>query len=231
MGDDKVSGSYRYVQRYRPTGNTLKCEVGVFISALLPQLGNPPLFDARGSKIACQESALSELITERLELTQFPECGVDFDLYAGSGDPETVSRFEFHVGTAIGEIFIDFFALQYARGLPPINDEQLVKQLIVIGDPFEAFLGENNNEFELKAKKRQNRIPDFVRPAIIRGLHYLGKNQVENLGGIDACLNAPASSVLRLEEGVLIRLVDGVFDAKNVEHLKKQADVMSYFEM
>jgi len=50
-----------------------------------------------------------------------------------------------------------------------------------------------------------------------------------SLGGIDYCLKAPAWRVERFCEGVLIQLVEGLFDTDNPKHVQIQRDAMKYF--
>ncbi len=52
-----------------------------------------------------------------------------------------------------------------------------------------------------------------------------------SIGGIDYCLKAPAWKVERFCEGVLIRLVPGLFDPTNPEHLKIQRQAMKYLKL
>jgi len=82
---------------------------------------------------------------------------------------------------------------------------------------------------DLDAYDRQQAIPKFDRPAIIRGFHYLDEFMSRSVGGIDYCLRAPAWNVQRFWNGVLIELVPGLFDSTNPEHLRIQEMAMKYF--
>jgi len=190
----------------------------------------PGLFDDAGKQVGLAESGIAALYATRLGKTRHPECGVDFDLFTDLPDTEDVSRFEFHVGTAPGEPFLDFFALQLAQTAQPLSAE-VVAGLVEIDEPVEAFLGENNNEFDREAKRRQNQIRDFSRPALIRGIHFLGPQQVGSLGGLEVCMRAPVWRVRAVAGGVLLQLTEGEFDPRDSEHLRAQSIAMEYFRL
>lgn len=223
--------SYHYVQRYRPsTGNRIP-EVVAFIEASLRRLGSPVLFDSDKHPIACTEAVVLGIV-ERARRGMPPGLTATFDLFAGAGSDEKVCRYDIGVGTSPGMIFIDFFGLQFGREVPPFNDDETVRSLLSIGDPFEAFLAENNNECNLRAHERQNRIPGFFsRPSIIRGTHFLGADLVGSLGGIEKCLGAPVHSAENFRDGVILRLVPGILDPGDAGQLAAQEAVMQYFGM
>lgn len=220
--------SYRYVQRYRPRDGSRLPHVSVFLRQSCEAIHAPSLFDDAGRQVDFAESSIEALYATRLGKMRHPECGVDFDLFTDLKDTEDVSRFEFHVGTAPGEPFLDFFALQLAQTARPISAD-VVAGLVEIDEPVEAFLGENNNEFDREAKRRQNQIRDFSRPALIRGIHFLGPQQVRSLGGMEACMRAPVWRARAVAGGVLLQLMEGEFDPRNSEHLRAQSSAMEYF--
>lgn len=217
--------SYRYVQRYRPIGDVRAATAALFVAEVLGFLGCGEVVGADGTPIPTTQGALQKVIHERRSRTKFPECGIDVDLFTTSEDARSVSRFEFHLGTQEGEPFVDFMALQIGQGVSVV-DASLMKRLLALEESIEAFLAENNNEFALEAKKRQNRFPDFSRPALIRGLHFLGSTQVANLGGISRCVAVPAFRVEALGGGVLVQLVEGTFDPGIERHRRAQQVVM-----
>lgn len=227
-----MTNSYRYVQRYRPsTANRVPGLVS-FIRETLVLLGDPPLFDDEDNQIECTESTISELV-QKAKQTMPAGLGASIDLFAGTASTENISRYELGVGTTPGKILIDFYGLQFSptASIDPFWDSNAIKALLSIEVPFEAFLAENNNEWNLNAKQRQNKIPGFSRPALIRGVHYLGQEMVDNLGGLEKCLKSPAHTAEPFRGGVLLRLVQGVFDPANPSHLAVQSGVMDYFGM
>jgi len=194
-------------------------------------LGDPPLFDDEDNQIECTESIISKLVQKET----MPEgLGASINLYAGTGAAEDISRYDLTVGIAPGEIFIDCYSLQFSptARVDPFCDSNNLKALISIDAPFEAFLAENINEWNLNAKQRMNKIPGyFSRPAIIRGVHYLGQEMVDNLGGLEKCLNSPAHTAEPFRGGMLLRLVEGIFDPTDPSHLAVQTAAMDYFGM
>ena len=161
----------------------------------------------------------------------FPGIGANEDFFTISPkkrDENTV-RIEIHTGTNREESFIDWYDVS-------MDDEKKVPgfsfflRSIPIFRPFEAFLGEGENEYKLDAFDRMQVI-GFSQPAIIRGFHYLDKDLAQSIGGIDYCLKAPAWRVERFCDGVLIQLVPDLFDSDNWEHLDIQKRVMAYFNM
>jgi hypothetical protein len=196
----------------------------------MPLLGNPLLFDSEDNKIVDKKNALTWLI-ERARETVPVGLGVNLDLFAGSGSENNVCRYDLCIGTKPGEIFIDFMGIQFGRNVLPFNDIETFRMLLSIGDPFEAFLAENNNDYNLNAKLRQNRILGFSLPALIRGVHFLGRDLVNNLGGMEKCLELPAHTVECFRGGVIIRLTPGLFDPTDPSHLRIQKEAMKYFGM
>jgi hypothetical protein len=80
-------------------------------------------------------------------------------------------------------------------------------------------------------RKRCRATGDFRIPDIIRGFHYLDEGMARSIGGIDFCLGAPAWKVERFCDGVLIRLVPGLFDNNNFRHRGIQHEAMKYFNI
>ena len=152
-----------------------------------------------------------------------------FSVPPGKRDDNTV-RFEIHTGTHPDKIFIDFYDISIGEGRK-VPDLSYFERSIQILKPFEAFLSEFDNEDALDSYDRQQAIPKFDKPALIRGFHYLDEGMARSIGGIDYCLKAPAWKVERFCEGVLIRLVPGLFDPENPEHLKIQRQAMKYFKL
>jgi hypothetical protein len=144
-------------------------------------------------------------------------------------DKSTV-RIEIHTGTQPGGIFIDSFDISMDDGRK-VPDLDCFNESVKVFKPFEAFLAEDENEHRLDAHDRQQAIPGFSKPAIIRGFHYLDKGMADSIGGIKYCLKAPAWRVRKFCEGVLIQLVPGLFDPENPDHLQIQEDAMAYFKM
>jgi hypothetical protein len=193
--------------------------------------GISELYDKRDRPVRLTLSNLQSIFQKNIS-KHFPEVGANVDFFSlppGKRDNNTV-RFEIHTGTHRDEIFIDFYDISIGEGRK-VPDLSYFEKSIEILRPFEAFLSEFNNEISLDWYDRQQAIPKFDKPAIIRGFHYLDKGMARSIGGIDHCLKAPAWKVERFCEGVLIRLVPGLFDPENPEHLKIQRQAMKYFKL
>jgi hypothetical protein len=191
----------------------------------------PVLYDKRDKPVPLAPSDLHKIFQKKIDKI-FPGIGVNVDFFSippGKRDDNTV-RFEIHTGTHPDEIFIDAYNISIGDG-KKVPDLSYFEKSIEIFRPFEAFLSEFNNEDDLDAYDRQQAIPKFDKPAIIRGFHYLDEGMARSIGGIDYCLKVPAWKVERFCEGVLIRLVPGLFDPENPEHLKIQRQAMKYFKL
>lgn len=223
-----MMNSFRFVQRFRPSVENRIPHLISFIKLTLPLIGEPPLFDSNDNEIECNEASILKLITAAKK--EVPNgAPTNFDLFAGKGDPNNVHRYEFCIGTSPGKIFIDFFALQFG-GIDSLKfGLDTLKLLIDVSMPFEAFLAENNNEFDLNSKGRQNRIQGFKKPAIIRGLHFLDSDMVRSLGGVSFCHKAPAYLIEDYGGGVIIQLVADNWDSQNLVHKSIQAQSNNYF--
>jgi hypothetical protein len=189
------------------------------------------LYDAKSKPLDMTESALHKTIDKGVDRI-FPNIGATLDFFTippRKCDDNTV-RIEIHTGTHPEKIFVDTYDLAIGEA-KKVPDFEYFEKSIEIFKPFEAYVEEGKNEHNLHAYARQQAIPKFDKPAIIRGFHYLDKDMARSIGGINYCLEAPAWQVKRFCEGVLIELVPGLFDSTNPEHLKVQEDAMAYFNL
>jgi hypothetical protein len=108
-----------------------------------------------------------------------------------------------------------------------------LEKSITLFKPFEAYVAEVSNETKLDSYMRQKALgaAEFSKPAIIRWFHYIDKQLVEAIGGVEFCLKAPAWRVERFCDGVLFQLCEELFDPNNLDHLQVQKQVMEYLEI
>lgn len=223
--------SYSFEQYCRPSGDFRVAETLAFLSIMKNAFRFPTLFDRNGRPVELDATVLRAVFQGQIN-KRSPGIGSDVDFFSippRKRDENTV-RFEIHTGTDPEQIFIDHYNISMGewRKVPDFN---YFEKSIGIFMPFEAYLSEFKNESLLNAYDRQQTIPNFDRPAIIRGFHYLDEGMARSIGGITYCLKAPAWHVDRFCEGVLIQLVPGLFDSSNPEHLEVQEEVMDYFHM
>lgn len=223
--------SYAFNQRCRPRGDFRISELLEFFDLMKEALRCPTLYDSRSKPVDLTEAGLQRIL-EMAAARQLPGVGADKDFFTippGKRDQNTV-RIEIHTGTRPGKPYIDAYNISMGdkRKIP---DFIYFQESIEIFEPFEAFLAESENEHRLNAYNREQAIPGFTKPAIIRGFHYLDEDMADSIGGIKYCLKAPAWHVEKFREGVLIELVPGPFDSSNPEHLEIQKDVMAYFHL
>jgi hypothetical protein len=223
--------SYTLWQRCRPRGDFRIAEIIDFLTLMKEAFRVSELYDKRNKPVNLIHSDLQNMFQKKIDRT-FPGIGVNVDFFSippRMRDRNTV-RFEIHTGTHPDEIFIDFYDISIGEGRK-VPDLSYFEKSIQILRPFEAFLSEFKNEIALDWYDRQQAIPKFDKPALIRGFHYLDEGMARSIGGIDHCLKAPAWKVERFCEGVLIRLVPGLFDPEDPEHLKIQRQAMKYFKL
>jgi hypothetical protein len=223
--------SYTLRQGCRPRGDFRIPEIIEYLSLMKEAFQIPELYDKRDKPVPLTPADLKSIFQKNLS-KHFPSIGATVDFFSlppRKRDDNTV-RFEFHTGTHTDEIFIDSYDISIGEP-KKVPDLSYFERTIQILRPFEAFLSEFDNEVALDYYDRQQAIPKFDKPAIIRGFHYLDEGMARSIGGIDYCLKAPAWKVERFCEGVLIRLVPGLFDPDNPEHLKIQRQAMKYFKL
>ena len=221
--------SYSFQQNCRPRGDFRIGELIEFFS-LMKEAFRFPILYAKGSKpVGISTENLHEIFAKKID-NEFPGIGVNVDFFSiapRNRDDNTV-RFEIHTGTHPDEIFIDTYDISIgAAGKVP--DLSYFRKSIAVLEPFEAYISEFKNESALNSFDRQQAIPKFDKPAIIRGFHYLDEFMATSIGGIYYCLNAPAWRVERFCDGVLIQLVEGLFNSDNPAHLETQQAAMEYF--
>lgn len=223
--------SYTFHQRCRPRGDFRIQEIIDYFDLMKEAFRFPVLYDGNSKPVDITAAALETVFKKKTD-KEFPGIGVNVDFFSIppiKRDMNTV-RFEIHTGTHEEEIFIDTYHISIGEARKVPNFDYFEKS-IEIFKPFEAYISEFKNENELDAYDRQQAIPKFDKPAIIRGFHYLDKGMARSIGGIKYCLKAPAWHVKKFCEGVLIELVPGLFDSTNPEHLEIQEDVMIYFNL
>ncbi|MBM4328495.1 MAG: hypothetical protein FJ118_15190 [Deltaproteobacteria bacterium] len=223
--------TYVFRQLCRPRGDFRIDEVIDFLHLIKEAFRCPVLYDSRDRPVDLTGSGLQKIFEKKTDKL-FPSIGATLDFFTiqpRKRDDNTV-RIEIHTGTQPDEIFVDTYDLSIGER-SKLPDFDYFEKCIEIFRPFEACLEETENEYKLDAYDRQQAIPKFDRPAIIRGFHYLDEGMARSIGGIDYCLKAPAWHVERFCEGVLIELVPGPFDTDNPEHLKIQKEAMEYFDL
>jgi hypothetical protein len=223
--------SYSFHQRCRPSGDFRIPQISEFLYLVRETLQLSVLYDSNSKPADFSEAGLEEKYEKESEKL-LPGLGALWHFYTISPrkmDHNTIAV-DIHTGTAPEEDSIDYLSISLGdkRTLP---DFEFFEESIKIFNPFEAFLADDENEFQLGARDRQREIGGFTKPAIIRGLHYLDRDLAKSIGGTNYCLKAPAWQVDRFCEGVLIDLVPGIFDSSNPEHLEAQEKVMAYFDM
>ncbi len=194
--------SYTFDQRCRPRGDFRVPELIEFFDLLLDAFRLPALYDSRSRALSMTEAELNGIF-EKAAARQLHGLGADVDFFSippSRRDPNTV-RIEIHTGTHPEKRFIDQYSVSMSdrRNVP---DFEFFEKSIPIFKPFEAFLAEGDNEYELRTFDRQRTHPGFTRPVIIRGFHYLDKDMARSIGGINYCLKAPAWHVEKFCEGV-----------------------------
>jgi len=223
--------SYSFRQGCRSRGDFRIDEIMEFFRLMQEAFRFVALYDTKEDPVELTASFVRKLFEKGVD-NRFPQIGVVehfFTMQPRRRDDNTV-RFEIHTGTHPEKVFIDTYDIQ--MGDPrKVPDLSYFERSIEIFHPFEAYVAESENEYQLNAYNRQQAIPQFDKPAIIRGFHYLDEGMASSIGGINFCLKAPAWHVERFCDGVLIELVPGLFDSSNPEHLQVQEEVMGYFNL
>jgi hypothetical protein len=217
---------YTYKQRYRPTTEERYNCAAAFVEISRAALGNPSLCCDNRALFQCSEATIKCAIQKRQAKT-LPGLPGAIGLFGNT--EEGAFAYGICLGTKPGKIFLDVLELRYERSFTPIADMGVIRKLLSLCMPFEAFLSDADNESALNSFHRQREYPGFSRPAIIRGIHYLDAEMAESIGGIKFCLRAPVYSVEEFQDGVLIQLAPGLFDGTNKDHLAVQAAAMEYF--
>jgi len=224
--------SYMFHQLCHPKGELRVKEILKWLESMQIAFGLETLYDTRNQPIYLNEEAMFATL-EKEKDRKFPDIGVNIDYFSIKPkfrSDETI-RFEIHTGCNPNTIFIDTFDVIIGgeKQIPAFDN---FKESIRIFRPFEAYLSESRNEINLGTYDRQQAMrPYFSKPAIIRGFHYLDEGMASSIGGIDYCLRAPVWKVEKFCEGILIQLVEGVFDSENAAHLESQQVAMEYFKL
>jgi hypothetical protein len=223
--------SYSLSQACRPRGDFRTDELVAYLSLMKKAFRFAVLYDKNSKPVEITANVL-QIIFERNVDKGFPGIGVCvafFSIPPRNRDMNTV-RFEIHTGTNPDEVFVDSYDISIGES-SKVPDFDYFEKSIEIFKPFEAYISEFKNESKLNSYDRQQAIPGFSKPAIIRGFHYLDKGMADSIGGIKYCLKAPAWRVRKFCEGVLIQLVPGLFDPTNPDHLQIQEHAMAYFRL
>jgi len=177
--------SYMFRQRCRPRGDFRIDEMLQFLHLVHAAFKCSSVYDAKGRPVELTPSALEKIVKREIHKI-FPSIGANFNLFTippQKRDENTV-RIEIHTGTQPGEVFVDTYHLDMSEAWK-VPGFEYFKTSVGIFRPFEAFLQEGENEFRLDAYNRQQLIPKFDKPAIIRGFHYLDEFMARSIGGID----------------------------------------------
>jgi hypothetical protein len=224
-------GSYTFDQRCRPRGDFRIDDIIGFFDLMKEAFRFPVLYDGNSKPVEISSRNLQRIFAKQID-KRFPGIGVGvafFSIPPRNRDNDTV-RFEITTGTHPDEIFIDSYNISIGENRK-VPDFDYFEKSIEIFKPFEAYVSEFKNESRINAYDREQAVPKWDRPAVIRGFHYLDEGMARAIGGISHCLKAPAWHVERFCEGVLIELVPGLFDNDNPEHIRVQEDVMDYFDL
>ncbi len=220
--------SYLFSQNCRPRGDFRIDEILEYFDLMKEAFRCSEIYGSNSKPLELTRENLERIFRKKIDKL-FPGIGVNVDWFSippRKRDDNTV-RFEIHTGTFPDEVFIDTYDISIGEA-KKVPDLSYFEKSIQIFEPFEAYLGESENEYALDSYNRQQEIP-FDRPAIIRGFHYMDESLIRNIGGMKHCLKAPAWKVERFCKGVLIELVPGLFDHENPEHLKIQQEAMEHF--
>jgi len=222
--------SYKFEQNCRPRGDFRIPEIIEFLELVKEAFRCPALYDSHNRPLDLTEAGLRRIF-EKAARRLLPGLGANEDFFTIPPDKRdnNTARIEIHTGTDPEEIFIDSYDISMDGAQVP--DFDYLEKFIEIFKPFEAYLADDENEYRLDSYNRQQAIPKFDKPAIIRGFHYLDKGMARSIGGVKYCLKAPAWHVEKFCEGVLIELVAGLFDSSNPEHLEIQENAMAYFNL
>jgi hypothetical protein len=223
--------TYMFRQACRPRGDFRIQEISEFLDLVKEAFKCSNVYDSNSKPLDLAESVLQKTIQKKVDKI-FPTIGATLNLFTiapRKWDKNTV-RIEIHTGTHPEKIFVDTYDLAIGEGRK-VPSFDFFEKSIEIFRPFEAYVEEGRNESRLDAYGKQQAIPKFDKPAIIRGFHYLDKGMVRSIGGIRHSLKAPAWNVKKFCNGVLIELVPGLFDSNDPEHLEIQEEVMVYFNL
>ncbi|MBI5250283.1 MAG: hypothetical protein HY912_12380 [Desulfomonile tiedjei] len=224
-------GGYKFEQYCRPRGDYRIRQIIDFLDLMKDAFRCSVLYDDHSRPVDLTEQGLGKIFKKIAE-RKSPGPGIIehfFTIDPRKRHPNTV-RIEIITGHHPEKVFMDTYniSMDDKRKVPNLD---YLEKSIEIFKPFEAYLSENENEFRLDAYGRQQYVPKFDKPTMIRGFHYLDENMARSIGGIKYCLKAPAWNVERFCEGVLIELTPRLFDSNDPEHLEIQKEVMDYFHL
>lgn len=226
--------SYTLRQWCRARGDFRIPQIVEYLKLMKEAFHISDVYDEKNKAVALTIASLRKIVKHRIR-EPFPEVGATFGFFSippDDRDDDTV-RFEFHTGTSpeprpYERIDTYDISIGDARLVPDLT---YFKLSVLIFRPFEAFVEESKNEIAMNTYERMHATRDFSSPDIIRGFHYLDEGMARSIGGIDFCLGAPAWKVERFCDGVLIRLVPGLFDNNSVSHRRIQHEAMKYFNI
>ncbi len=225
---------YEFRLRLRPIGKFRENEVVCLLKLIQKTLNIRNFFDNEDKTVELNPIFMKIRFENKLSKKNkyFKDIGVNvsfFTIPPSKRDNSTL-RINIHTGTQPEVKQIDFCSISL-HGKENIPDFTYLRKTIEIFRPFEGYLEEAKNESNLASFDRQRKYKDFIKPVIIRGLHYFDESLSNSIGGIDYCLKAPAWKVERFCEGVLIQLTEDIFDPEIPEHLEIQKEVMKYFSI
>ena len=222
--------SYKFHQLCLPRNDFRLKEIVEWLDLMRVAFEIECFYNSKSKPIELSENNL-QIIFEKNRDKRFPKIGSTDHFFSRPPKlrhDETV-RFEIHTGTHCGEKFVDTFDVSIGNR-PAVPHFKHLKQSIEIFHPFEAYLSESKNESDMNAYDRFQ-AAGFNKPAIIRGFHYLDETFARSIGGTEYCLKSPVWKVEQFCHGVLIQLIEGVFDTRNPSHLEAQRLAMKYFKM
>jgi len=177
--------SYSFSQACRPRGDFRIRELIEFLKLMEEGFQCPVIYDKNSKPVNVEEAVLQRLFEKKIDKL-FPGIGVNVDFFSippRNRDDRTV-RFEIHTGTHTDEIFVDSYDISIGAA-NKVPDLSYFATSIEILKPFEAYLSEFKNESSLNWYERQQAIPKFDKPGMVRGFPYLDEGQAGSLGGID----------------------------------------------
>jgi len=113
-----------------------------------------------------------------------------------------------------------------------IPNGDLLRNLTTLLNPAEAYFTETEIRSATNAHNRQvsaRRAMRFSPPVVIQRFHYICGEFVEQLGGLQKCLDAPVWKVEPFLDGVIFQLGPDLLDENPAEHIELYERVVRYF--
>jgi hypothetical protein len=123
-------------------------------------------FELKGGRpFAATPEAIEAAVQSELAKASVPGAGADIDVFGRVGDSDGYVACEIHTGTSPAEPFIDHYNIDFGAGGLTVSTDEF-RAAVHAMRPFEAFIAELNNDEDLDAYGRQQRLASFAAPAI-----------------------------------------------------------------